>query len=267
MNNYIFTLLALILPILTKSIPTDRKGLITGLFLSLLFVGKSTPYLVIVPVAVPAIILWRTHENRPVGNMHLTAAASDRPAAAVRLSPGPALPLYIVFLCALVIMTAMSSSATLFLDSPLSLLFGACGAVVFGIICDAKNSFIGALYLIFLQEVSVCITAAAASAYSFRIAACLSAFCIGGLFTVLPMISHIFWRYRGDIKTYLIEITVVFALWVLISVACSRAAGRLLASNDFLTALLLLSALAITFLYVSWKRRLFIVTRRRIRRS
>ena len=266
MNNYIFTLLALIQPILTKSIPTDRKGLITGLFLSLLFAGKSTPYFVIVPMTVPAIISWWIHENRP-GNRHLTAGTSDRPAVTIRLSPGPALPLYIVFLCALVIMTAMSSSATLFLDSPLSLVFGAFGAVVFGIICDSKNSFIGALYLIFLQEVSVCITAAAASAYSFRIAACLSAFCIGGLFTVLPMISHIFWRYRGGIKTYLIEITVVFALWVLISVACSRAAGRLITSNDFLTALLLLSALAITFLYVSWKRRLFIVTRRRIRRN
>lgn len=282
MDNYFFIFLALILPIMTGFIKTGKKGLLTGLFLSLLFVSKSSPYLFIVPVSVPLIILWQSRSryslpspvsaNTDEGSGIAQTGDSDSsqipPARALpRFSMGPAFYHYILFTLILVILTAMNSGAVPYFNSSLVIISGAAGAIVFGLICDEKGPYIGALYLIFLQEVSVCIAAARVTAYSYTVAYGLTAFCTGGFFTVLPIISDIFRNHRPGIQACFLEIPVILSVWVLVDSLCRRAKVSLLTSGDFLTGLLILAALAITFLYASWKKRLFLVRGHGVRRS
>lgn len=257
MNNNLFIFIALSLPLMTKQVNTSQKGLFSGLFLALFFFSKELPFLFMVPVTAALCIFFSRLKKTESEIINRTATVSH----------GPALPLFLFFVVSMVAVSAMSSSAVHFLDKPFLLIWGGIGAVSFGIICDRKGAYIAALYLIFLQAVFVCLTSANAVSYSPLISSALASFCTGGLFTVLPMISNLYQCHHPSVKTNLIQLFLVFPLWTLISFACHKAQGSLLSSGDFLSGLLILSALSITFLWASWKKRLFLVTSRRFRRG
>ncbi len=66
MFDYLFFIAALAIPFLISNIKTYRKGLVTGLFLSLLYWGKIVPILILVPLGSVLCVYLSARQSKEI---------------------------------------------------------------------------------------------------------------------------------------------------------------------------------------------------------
>ncbi|MDD6042177.1 MAG: hypothetical protein PUB87_00305 [Eubacteriaceae bacterium] len=260
MNQYLFLLSALLLPVLVSPIRIHRKGFLTGLLIGLLYWCKVSPYFAVVPVSAAVITLI----SLPVQVTSISIKVSH--------PKRPATHLFIFFVISLAVFTAISTAVIpanlyyewrntyVFLSTDLSIIVSSAGAVFFGWLCDKKGSFISSLYLVFLSEVGICFSAARSYNMSaFALSVIMIYFCAGGFPVCLPMLSRWFWGRDIFYKLYPPMAAFIFFLICYVRKLCTGLPLSSSVFNEFLIGLLGLTVSAMVFLFVSWKRRLFLV--------
>ncbi len=253
----------LLIPLLTSVVKTDQRGLLTGLFLSLYFLSALHPVLALVPLAA-AVTLFCLH--RP---------SAGRLADCVIIK-SPALPFFAVFLITMLVFCALSDAIfqygsffrsdqnVLRRAKQLSALAVVAGPLVFGRLCDRGGPFRAAIILSLCSELSVLmITSVNPSNGLFYTGAALLSLAASGFFTVLPLAASALQSQGQFLLTYPFLLPPAILIY---EIARRMAGSRILfpGPGDFMFTLLLLSCLSAFFLFFSWKRRLTLVTKRRV---
>lgn len=253
----------LLIPLLTSVAKTDQRGLLTGLFLSLYFLSTLHPALGLVPLAAAVTLFC------------LRRPSAGRLADCV-IVKSPALPFFAVFLITMMIFCALSASilqySAFFRDDPsvlrrakqLSSLAVIAGPVVFGRFCDRCGPFRPSIALALAAELSVLmITAVNPSDVLFYAGNILLSLSVSGFFTVLPLAASALQSHGQFLLTYPFLLPPAVLIYE-ISRRIAGSRGLFPGPGDFMITLLLLSCLSAFFLFFSWKRRLILVTKRRI---
>ena len=190
MFDYLFFIAALAIPFLISNIKTYRKGLVTGLFLSLLYWGKIVPILILVPLGSVLCVYLSARQSKEIKEDAIYVKNSS-------------LPMLAVFVISMAIFCAFEdtfalygsylglSSQTLSLSSSLDKIAFIIGPILFGNWCDRKGPFSAAIFLTFLAEISVwCAANGQNWASLFVIGSSLVHVCTSGFFVVLPIVVH-----------------------------------------------------------------------------
>lgn len=253
----------LLIPILTSVIKTDQRGLLTGLFISLYFLSALHPALPLVPLAAAVTVFI------------LRRPAADQLSGCI-IVKSPAIPFFMVFFFTMLIFCALSGSVFqygVFLQTgqrvllrarQLSALAVLLGPLLFGRLCDRRGPFQTAVLLSLMAELSVLfITAVDHAAILFYIGSFLLSLSVSGFFTAAPLAAAAFQGQRQFLLTYpfLLPPAILFYAGSQYLTGQSESFQN---PGDFMLALLLLSCLSAFFLLLSWKRRLVLVTDRRI---
>lgn len=264
MNDTAAIAALLLIPLLTSVIETDQRGLLTGLFISLYFLSALHPVLSLVPLAAAVTVFFL---RRP---------------SAVQLSDcviikSPAIPFFMVFFVTMLIFCALSGSifqygaylradaAVLQRSKQLAGLAVLAGPLVFGRLCDRRGPLRAAILLALTAELSVLlITASSHFAACFYIGAFLLSMSASGLFITAPLAAAAFLGQPQFLLTYPFLLPPALLAYG-VSRQLSEQSGVASDPGDFMITLLLLSCLSAFFLRLSWKRRLTLVTARRIR--
>lgn len=260
MTSFTQLLMLLAIPIFLSGMPVNRKGLITGLFVSLYFLGRFNPLLSLVPFGCAIYLFLLTKRS----------LISRKPPIRFK---NPALPMFMVFLLTMGIFCAFGESITGYgqilnlpaaiLDSGKSAVNLAClaGPVVFGSWCDKKGPFFAAVLLTLLSETSVLLASSGQITHAFFILGMfLTYFCISGFFVLMPMLSSVFFGQMAFGRVYPLLALLLAVLWQMFPPVGSRNWNAFYQSGDFLASLLFLSILSALFLYLSWRKRLALVT-------
>lgn len=267
MLSFFLTFALLAIPILIHRIDTRRKGLVTGMFLSLFFWGNLTPALSLVPLGAALFLFW---ENRP----NLSAVRQ------VPFVKNPALPMFVVFLLSMTIFcafgTAFSDYGSYIGVSPEYLSIGeqlkaaACliGPLLTGSRCDRKGPFSTAILLTLLAELSVFITSSGNTHQAlFLTGTFIVHICISGFFVLMPVIASAFFGETLFYRMY---------PFIALTAALAWTAARLLYLNgwvsaynpgDFLIGLLFLTVLSATFICIAWKRRFVLLSQHGVQKQ
>ena len=254
MLDFVLVLALLFIPFLIHHIDTQRKGLITGLFLSLFFWGKISPVLPLVPFSC-ALFLFR--QKRPA----LPQKARFRPM-------NPALPMFLFFLLSMVVFCALSLSFysygsyvgidthTLRLGEQWGNLALLIGPVWIGNRCDRRGPFHSAILLTLAAELSVWI-AAAGSAHPFLFIAgafCVH-LCISGFFALMPVITAVFLGESAFYRAYPLLASLAAGMWIAVRLLYVNRLADACQPGNFLISLLFFAVLSAAAVSFSWKRR------------
>ena len=259
MLNFFLTFALLSIPMLVHHIDARRKDLVIGLFLSLFFLGSAEPILCIVPFAA-ALFLFLNNLPR------LAAVRSSL------LVKNPAMPMFVVFLLSMTIFCALGVSffnygSFIGIDGEVIVLGEHWGnlALVLGPIwtgnrCDKKGPFSTAVLLTLLSELSVWIAVSGENhQFLFVVGSFAVHLCISGFFTLMPIISAVFF---GDIRFYrrypLIALSAAVTWTAVRTLYLNRWADTYNPGN-FLISLLILTVISAIFVFVSWKRRFVVL--------
>ncbi len=260
MFDYLFFIAALAIPFFIGGLKTYRKGLVTGLMISLLYWGKILPILMIVPLGAAACIYFTAHQSKETKE-------------AVLHVKNPALPMLAVFVVCMAIFCAFEDSfalygsyvglrsQTLLLSRDLDKVSFLIGPIIFGNWCDRKGPFSAAIFLTFLAEISVWCAANTQNFTSLFITGSLLVhLCTSGFFVVLPVIVHTLFGKSHFYRMYPAMALIAATAWVSSRLLYLRSWSPSTNPGSFLISLTLLTIVSAFFIYVAWRRRLSLVT-------
>lgn len=260
MTSFVPALSLFAIPLLLSGVAQKHKGLITGLFIALYLLSRVHPLLSLVPLSCAAYLFMVTKHRIPKGKVR-------------RKFRNPALPLFMVFLLTMGIFCAFGESVVGYgqtlrlppriLSAGNSAVALACliGPVAIGNRCDKKGPFFVAVLLTMLNAISVLLTAGGRMAHTFFILSMFSTyFCISGFFVLMPLLASVFFGEQAFRRIYPALALLLALLWQMFPPAERRNWNDFYQSGEFLVSLLCLSVFSAIFLYLSWKKRLSLIT-------
>lgn len=266
MTDYLFTLGLLSVPLLICRIRTGRRGLVTGLFLSLCYFGKADILLLAVPLSAAAFLYF--NEKKESGPE--IEKFSEKGQIYVL---NPSVSMLALFAAAMIIFCAFSDAfyhygAYLMINEKVLLIsrqlsFSACllGPLAAGSWCDRKGPFSAAIGLTLASEFSVLLASAGeASLLLFVLGSFLMSMCISGFFVLLPLIASAYFGTANFRRFYPVICIFAAVFW---SIARYQYTNRWSASANpggFLLSLVLLTFISACFIYTAWKRRFVLVS-------
>ncbi|MGC2872502.1 hypothetical protein ACDL92_04270 [Ihubacter sp. mB4P-1] len=263
MTDTIAILALLLIPLLTSVIKTDQRGLLTGFFISLYYLSQAQPALTLIPLMASAAVFY----------IHRPAAESLSTCVFIK---NPAMSFFIVFFITMLTFCAFSSvifqygyylhptAAVLERSKQLSSLAVLAAPLLFGRLIDKKGPFFAAILLSLAGELSVLFISAAdhAIALFFPGSFLLSA-TVAGFFVVMPLVSAAFFGSQQFFLSYPFLLPPAVLLYGFVSYLSKRSSISH-APGEFTVTLLLLSCLSALFLFLGWKRRMVLITNKRI---
>lgn len=260
MFDYLLFITALAIPFFIGNIKTYRKGLVTGLFLSLLYWGKIVPILILVPLGSVLCVYFSAHRSKEIKEDAIYVKNSS-------------LPMLAVFVISMAIFCAFEdtfalygsylglSSQTLSLSNSLDKIAFIVGPIIFGNWCDRKGPFSAAIFLTLLAEISVwCAANGQNWASLFIIGSSLVHVCTSGFFVVLPIVVHTLFGETHFSRVYPAIALVTAASWVGSRLLYLHSWSPSNNPGSFLISLTLLTIVSAFFIYVAWRRRLSLVS-------
>lgn len=254
----IFTALAV--PILLYPLKTFRSGLVSGLFLCLVFLCADRQILTLIPLSVSVYLFFagKKRDSAPL------------PGVSVKK---PGTPMLTVFFLSMIVFCAFGDSFYnygVYLQLDENVLAAGrrlsgpgllAGPVLFGSWCDRKGPFGACVGLALLSELSVLL---AGSGYEqpmlFLAGNVLIYICISGFFVLMPELSKVFFGKSGFYRVYLPMAAASLFIWIGTRSFYSRFTSLSLNPGDFLLNLLLLVIVSVFSVVLAWKRRLVLVT-------
>ncbi len=265
MTDYLFTLGLLALPLLIYRIRTVRRGLVTGLFLSLCFWGQADIFLLSVPLSTSIFLYFYAKKDNKTGSEKL----SEKNQLYVL---NPSVSMLALFAAAMIIFCAfgdafyhygtylMLNEKALLVSKRLSFSASLLGPLIAGNWCDKKGPFSAAIGLTLTAEFSVLLASAGdASLLLFVLGSFLVSLCISGFFVLLPLIASAFFGAANFLRFYPIICVFAAVFW---SIARYQYTNRWADSANpagFLLSLILLTFISACFIYTAWKRRFVLV--------
>lgn len=246
------------IPLLIFRVKTCRRGLMTGLFLSLFFWGKLNPLLYPVSFSAALYLHFADKRRNPVQVRELYVL-------------NPSVSMLLFFMLAMTLVFSLHQVMFSYGDYLMlsEKLLAVCRALTFpawlagslsgGLYCDRKGPYRTAAMLTLLVELSVFLASFGAQIPALFLAGTLLlSLCISAFFTLMPLLAHAFLGSDCFFRFY--PLMCIFCL-LLLSVL-KYAQNRTAFSANPAAPLLSLTLLAFTaacFLYTVWKRRFILV--------
>ena len=259
MFDYLLFIAVLAVPFLINGVKTYRKGLVTGLFISLLYWGKILPVLALIPLSSLLYIFFSGRRT----------AQPKEPIVSVK---NPSLPMLAVFIVSMAIFCAFEDSFALYgsyiginsqslgLSHSLDQIAFLTGPVLFGNWCDRKGPFSAAIFLTLLSEISVwCAANGQVGAGLFMTGSFLVHLCTSGFFVVLPVVVYTIFGESRFSRAYPAAALTAAAAWVTSRLLYIHSWSASYNPGSFLISLILLTILSALFIFLAWKRRLSLV--------
>ena len=266
MTDYLFTLGLLAVPLFICRLRTGRRGLVTGLFLSLCFWGQADILLFAVPFSAAALLCLKEKKENGTENDRL----SEKKQLYVL---NPSVSMLALFAAAMIIFCAFGDAfyhygAYLMLNEKVltvsrQLSFSACllGPLAAGSWCDRKGPFSAAIALTLAAEFSVLLASAGdASLLFYVLGSFLVSLCISGFFVLLPLIASAYFGAANFHRFYPIICGFAAVFW---SIARYQYTSKWAVSANpggFLLSLIFLTFISACFIYTAWKRRFVLVS-------
>lgn len=246
------------LPLLIFRVKTCRRGLLTGLFISLFFWGNLNPLLCTVSLSAALYLYFSEGRRNPVQKEKLYVL-------------NPSFPMLVFFMTAVTCIFSLHQvmfeyGAYLTLDERIlsicrTLTFPAwlTGSILCGLYCDKKGIYRIAATLTLLTEAAVLLASFGAQIPAlFITGSILLELCVSAFFVLIPLLTYGFLGKYNFFRLY-----PLMCLFCLILLSILRYGQRKIdTSVNPAAPLLTLTLLAFTaacFLYTVWKKRFVIV--------
>ncbi len=258
MYSFFFAAGLFALPLLIFRVKTCRRGLLTGLFISLFFWGNLNPLLCTVSLSAALYLYFSEGRRNPVQKEKLYVL-------------NPSFPMLVFFMTAVTCIFSLHQvmfeyGAYLTLDERIlsicrALTFPAwlTGSLLCGLYCDKKGPYRTATALTLLTEAAVLLASFGAQIPAFFITGfLLLELCVSAFFVLIPLLTYGFLGKYNFFRLY-----PLMCLFCLILLSILRYGQRKIdTSVNPAAPLLTLTLLAFTaacFLYTVWKKRFVIV--------
>lgn len=259
MFDYSLFIAVLLIPFFISGIKTYRKGLVTGLFISLLYWGKITPALSLISLGSVLCIFFSGRKNQQKEEV-------------IPYVKNPGLPMLWVFIISMTIFCAFENSFALYgnylgisseilqFSGSLDIFAFLAGPVILGSWCDRKGPFGAAIFLTLLSEISVWCAANAEVGTTLFVLGCFFVhFCSAGFFVVLPVLVYTFFGKVHFARLYPAVALVTAVVWIGARLLYLHLWSASYNPGSFLISLSLLTILSAFFLVVAWKKRFTLV--------
>lgn len=267
MFDYLLFIAVLAVPFFISNIKTYRKGLVTGLFVSLLYWGKVLPILVLVPLGAALCI-------------YITPSQAKGQKENVLYIKNPSFPMLAVFVVSMAIFCAFEDAFTLYgnyiglgrqslsLSANLDIIALLLGPVFFGNWCDHKGPFSAAICLTLLAEISVwCAANGENWTGVFIVGSFLVHLCTSGFFAVLPIVIHILFGKSRFTRSYPVMALLAAASWISSRLLYLHSWSPSDNPGNFLISLTLLTIVSAFFIYFAWRHRLSLVNQDQLQKT
>lgn len=260
-----FLIELLIMPVFLYNRNTFRKGLLLGCFTALLFAGQSHPLLTLVPV-IAALSLSCANKKDFNTKHNITNGNSS-------------LPFFILFVFTIGLCyfcykntiyghTGQNNDYIALYKQFIYFIAVISGPLLTGIWCDRQGPFAAAVFLCLSYVITIWITIISSIYNELSLGALFFAdFNISGLFTIIPITAETCLGKKGFFQTHImLSVSLLIAFEVSL-ILFKETIFQYLSYESFLILLLLLSGLALIFLYYAWKHRIIAVGKiKKIRR-
>lgn len=256
-SNFLFIGLFAI-PLLIFRVKTYRRGLLTGLFLSLFFWGNINPLLCTVPLSAALYLYFAERRRSPRQRESLYVL-------------NPSLPMLVFFMTAVTCIFSLHQAmlrygAYLMLDKTIlsvcrDLAFPAwlAGSLLCGLYCDKKGPYYTAAALTLLTEAAVLLASSGAQLPAlFITGALLLELCLSAFFVLMPLLAYAFLGNDNFFRFYPLMCLFCLSLFSVLRYSQAKAGASVNPAAALLT-LTLLAFTAACFLYTVWKKRLVLV--------
>ncbi len=258
MYSFFFAAGLFALPLMIFRVITCRRGILTGLFISLFFWGNLNPLLCTVSLSAALYLYFSEGRRNPVQKEKLYVL-------------NPSFPMLVFFMTAVTCIFSLHQvmfeyGAYLTLDERIlsicrALTFPAwlTGSLLCGLYCDKKGPYRTATALTLLTEAAVLLASFGAQIPAFFITGfLLLELCVSAFFVLIPLLTYGFLGKYNFFRLY-----PLMCLFCLILLSILRYGQRKIdTSVNPAAPLLTLTLLAFTaacFLYTVWKKRFVIV--------
>ena len=260
MTDYPLLIALFSVPFLLGRLRTFRKGLVTSLFILLLFLGSGSLLTLIVPISC-AVFLFFLERKRAVPAREQSAFVKN-----------PFSFMMTIFLISMAIFCAFGDAfyhygMFLSLDEKILALGKQCasfglllGPLVLGNRCDRKGPFSAAVFLSLSAELSILFAGTAqSSALLFVIGNFLLSFSISGFFVLMPLLFSAFYGHENFLRMYPISAASAALCWGVFRYFYISDWSKSVSPASFLLSLLILIVVSSFCVFHAWKRRLVLV--------
>jgi len=260
MFNFFLVPVLLAVPVFLIPVKSYRKGLITGLFISFIFLTAEEPVLLSVPLSA-VLFMFFTYSRAGV--------RGEKPAFYVK-KPGAAL--LTIFLLTMVIFCAFGdafyhygqyirvSEEVLRFTGQAAPAAVFAGPVLIGNRYDRKGPFNTIIFLTLLSAFSVLLAGCGGqSELLFVLGNCLIYLCISGFFVMMPLTALSFFGKEHFLQLYFPIAFNAGLLWTAARYFYHRSGDLLGNPGDFLLSLMFLVLVSAFTAILAWKRRFALV--------
>lgn len=259
MLNYASIPVLIAVPILLSSVKAYRKGLITGLFVSLIFLGSGELLLLLVPLAAAVCMFYtaKKSEGEDSGGLYVK---------------NPAASMLTVFLLSMIIFCAGSDAFfhygqylrladdVLLLTGQVAPIGAFIGPILVGNWCDRKGPFSATIFLTLLSALSVSLAGCGdQSTVLFILGNFLVYLSTSGFFVLMPLVSEAFFGKTNFFRFYIPIAVNAVLLWAGARYVYNAGGSALGNPGEFLLSLMFLVLLSAFFAVIAWKRRFVLV--------
>lgn len=260
MFDYLHLFLIFTLPVLLFPLKTFHRGLITGLFLSLLYWGSLFPIVILVPVSAAVFLLFYSEKQPAEANADFYVRK-------------PSQRLFAAFLIFMVIFCAfgdavfqygiyIKASGTALRASSLAGTFGLlCGPVITGFWSDKRGTFQTAVSLTLFAEIGIAFAAfGGEKPYLWTIGWFIQQVVVSGFLTLIPLISLTLFGDSHFSKIYPQMAILLMLTWTGAEYLFSKSPSFSQNPGDLLMTLVFLPLFSVFFIVIAWQRRFVLVT-------